>query len=383
MKNLSDLEKKINSELGTKIKNSKIRPSFINRKHNGTDLFILGFKKPPKVKGKPYQPWNILLQRVILNNYFAALYDNELRVIITDENENRQYELNSNNVIEIMKKEYNSHKYDKDFISNFPFLDAYTNKDKIVNKGKIEGLGSCCFYIILKNDYKKRVSYMRKPKMMVYNKINPRLSTGYSALFMCESVNGNKFLSKLEGPTHSEWDSGYHNDEDKAKKIQRRISVFINEILKELKKSRGTGIDISSKAIQTAKINSRNLNLANRSKFKVCDLDKCNTGKYDLIVSNPPYILSKDIKNLSKDITNYEPKIALDGGIDGLDLIKKVIYKSSYLLKSNGMLALEIGLGQYQKISRILKNCGLREISKVHDYKRNVRCIISTKVRYI
>jgi len=150
-------------------------------------------------------------------------------------------------------------------------------------------------------------------------------------------------------------------------------------ILKELKKSRGIGIDISPKAIQTAEINSRNLNLNNRSKFKVCDLDKYNIGKYDLIVSNPPYILSKDIKSLSKDITNYEPKIALDGGIDGLDLIKKVIYKSMHLLKRNGLFGLEIGFNQYHKVSTILKHCKFREISKEYDYKRNVRCIISTK----
>ena len=154
-------------------------------------------------------------------------------------------------------------------------------------------------------------------------------------------------------------------------------------ILKELNFSRGIGIDISSKAIHMAKINSKNMKLVNRSSFKVIDLKNFNLGKYDLIVSNPPYIQSRDIKNLSKDIINYEPLSALNGGIDGLDLIKKVIYKSNFLLKKKGMLALEIGHNQYKKVSYILKSQGYREMSKVYDYKDNVRCIISTKVNFI
>ena len=153
-------------------------------------------------------------------------------------------------------------------------------------------------------------------------------------------------------------------------------------VLKELNYSRGTGIDISAKAINIAKKNSKNLNLINRSKFKVFDLNKFNIGKYDLIISNPPYIPSKDIKKLSKDITDYEPRFALDGGHDGLDLIKKVIYKSSVLLKRNGTLALEIGFGQYRKVSEILKYYKFREYSKIYDYSSNVRCIISTKIDF-
>ena len=153
-------------------------------------------------------------------------------------------------------------------------------------------------------------------------------------------------------------------------------------ILKELNFSRGIGIDISAKAIQMAKVNSKNLNLFYRSKFKVIDLNKFNIGKYDLIVSNPPYIPSKDIKNLSKDITNYEPLTALNGGSDGLDLIKKVIYKSNHLLKREGLLALEIGHSQYQRVSYILRSNGYREMSKEYDYNRNVRCIIGTKVKF-
>ena len=153
-------------------------------------------------------------------------------------------------------------------------------------------------------------------------------------------------------------------------------------ILKELNFSRGIGIDISAKAIQMAKVNSKNLNLFYRSKFKVIDLNKFNIGKYDLIVSNPPYIPSRDIKNLSKDITSYEPLTALNGGSDGLDLIKKVIYKSNHLLKREGLLALEIGHSQYQKVSYILRSNGYREMSKEYDFNRNVRCIIGTKVKF-
>ena len=167
----------------------------------------------------------------------------------------------------------------------------------------------------------------------------------------------------------------------------RRINVLdigtgsgciLLSILKELNLSRGTGIDVSAKAIKTAKANSDKLHLSNRSKFKVIDINEFHMGKYDLIVSNPPYIPSKDIKNLSRDIINYEPLIALNGGLDGLDLIKKVIYRSSTLLKRNGLLAIEIGCHQYQKVSTILRRHGFREIHKEYDNNRNVRCIIST-----
>jgi len=150
-------------------------------------------------------------------------------------------------------------------------------------------------------------------------------------------------------------------------------------IIKDLKKSKGIGIDISPNAIQIAKINSRKLNLSLRAKFRVFDINKYTVGKYDLIVSNPPYVPLKEIKNLCKDITKYEPLIALNGGIDGLDLIKKVIYKSTYLLKRKGLLAIEIGNQQYLKVSNMLKRNGFIELNREYDYKNNVRCIISTK----
>tara|TARA_Y100000590_G_scaffold89185_1_gene100278 strand:+ start:585 stop:1424 length:840 start_codon:yes stop_codon:yes gene_type:complete len=150
-------------------------------------------------------------------------------------------------------------------------------------------------------------------------------------------------------------------------------------ILKELSGSRGIGIDVSKKAIQIAEMNSRNLNLLCRSKFKVFDIIEFNIGKYDLIVSNPPYIPSKDIKNLSEDIKNHEPLIALDGGLDGLDQIKKIVYKSGYLLKKGGLFAIEIGNHQYERVRSLLIRQNFRIEGVEYDYNRNVRCIFSTK----
>ena len=85
-------------------------------------------------------------------------------------------------------------------------------------------------------------------------------------------------------------------------------------------------------------------------------LSKYFNTKHDLIVSNPPYISTREFKYLSEDIKKFEPRIALDGGNDGLDLIKKVIYKTKNILKTNGTLALEIGNKQFKKVSKILTN---------------------------
>jgi|TARA_B100001093_G_scaffold139766_1_gene132357 release factor glutamine methyltransferase len=151
-------------------------------------------------------------------------------------------------------------------------------------------------------------------------------------------------------------------------------------LLDELKKAQGIGIDISNRAIKVAIKNSKKLNLKNKPKFYNRSLDQIFGVKFDLIVSNPPYISSYEIKNLSEDIRKYEPRLALDGGNDGLDVIKKVIYKSRSILKRKGMLALEIGFGQYKKVSQILKLKGFKIKFLIRDYQNNVRCILSTLV---
>ena len=151
-------------------------------------------------------------------------------------------------------------------------------------------------------------------------------------------------------------------------------------ILKERSNFYGTGIDISKKSINISKFNAKQLNLTNRVKFFHSSVDNFNNGKYDIIVSNPPYIKQLSLKYLEKDVVNFEPKLALSGGFDGFSKIRKVINKASILIKKNGKFILEIGFNQKNKVIKILKEEGFYVNKAIKDYGNNDRCIISTKI---
>ena len=151
-------------------------------------------------------------------------------------------------------------------------------------------------------------------------------------------------------------------------------------ILKERKNFYGVGVDISKKCLNISKINAKNLEVSSRVNFFKSDVDKFDLGKYDLIVSNPPYIKKFDLKYLEKDVVNFEPKLALDGGLDGLSEIRKVIKKSSELIKKNGKFILEIGFDQKNKVINLLKDKGFYINSISKDLAKNDRCIVSTKI---
>ena len=154
---------------------------------------------------------------------------------------------------------------------------------------------------------------------------------------------------------------------------------ILMSILKEKKNFIGTGIDISNKSLQISKVNGQKLRISNRLRLFKSNIDNFNTGKYDLIVSNPPYIKNSNLKCLEKDI-GFEPKQALDGGLDGLSEIRKVINKSSELIKRNGHFIIEIGFDQKNKVKKILRDKGFYIKKTVKDLSNHDRCIVSIKI---
>jgi len=155
---------------------------------------------------------------------------------------------------------------------------------------------------------------------------------------------------------------------------------IIVSILKERENFRGTGIDLSKKCLIISKKNAIALKVSSRLKLYKSDVDKFNLGKYDLIVSNPPYIKTCKLKYLERDVAEFEPRLALDGGLDGLSEIRKVIKKSSELIKKNGKFILEIGFDQKNKVIELLNREGFYINSIQKDLANNDRCIVSTKI---
>ena len=151
-------------------------------------------------------------------------------------------------------------------------------------------------------------------------------------------------------------------------------------VLKERKKCYGIGTDISNHAIKVAKSNAKIQHLENRCKFYQADIDNISSYKYDLITSNPPYIVKSKIRNLEEDVKCFEPRLALDGGYDGISVIKLLINKSSVLLKKNGKMIIEIENKLLFKIKKLLikKNFYLEKITK--DLSNKNRCITCIKL---
>lgn len=152
-------------------------------------------------------------------------------------------------------------------------------------------------------------------------------------------------------------------------------------LLKELAKAKAIGVDKSSKAIAVAKKNSISQQVDNRALFKNINLEEIKFDKkFDLIVSNPPYLPDVSLKNLNSDIKLYEPKIALQGGVQGVDFLCKIMTLASKILKIKGLLALEIGDNQFHILAKYLKENRFKILDKYTLINKQVRCLLATKL---
>lgn len=162
--------------------------------------------------------------------------------------------------------------------------------------------------------------------------------------------------------------------------------TILYSLLHYLPKSTGLGLDISKEALQMAAINREQLQLTNRAKLWQSDMfsaleNDLATYKetFHVIVSNPPYIPSKDMVDLAPEVLN-EPHIALDGGEDGLHFYRQLISKAPQFLKSGGILAFEIGIGQEEAIADMAKDTGAySDVTMTKDLGGIVRALRWTK----
>ena len=170
------------------------------------------------------------------------------------------------------------------------------------------------------------------------------------------------------------------NSSKKILDVGTGSGCIIISILKERKRCFGVGIDISKNAVKLAKFNAKIQHIDNRIKFLNSDIDNFYRDKYDLIISNPPYIESFKINDLEDDVKSHEPRVALDGGVDGYKKIKLIIKKSSILIKKRGKLFLELGINQTRETLKILNSYGFYKNKVIKDLANKNRCILSTKI---
>lgn len=150
-------------------------------------------------------------------------------------------------------------------------------------------------------------------------------------------------------------------------------------LLSELPNAAGLGVDRSEAAAWTARRNANRLGLAGRARFVVADWAGSLSGRFDLVVSNPPYIPHAEIAGLAPEVARHDPAAALDGGEDGLDAYRRLAAALPALLKPGAVAALEIGLGQAIAVARLLEEAGLNLRGTRPDLAGRPRCLIATR----
>jgi release factor glutamine methyltransferase len=156
--------------------------------------------------------------------------------------------------------------------------------------------------------------------------------------------------------------------------------ALICALLAEFAHARGVGVDISAGAADLARRNVEACGLAGRAEIRVGDWTKGVEGPFDLIVSNPPYIARADLSRLPREVLNFDPRLALDGGIDGLDAYRRILPEARSVLSGGGWLMVEIGAGQATDVLAIAERCGFVDAATDKDLAGRDRVVIARQM---
>lgn len=148
-------------------------------------------------------------------------------------------------------------------------------------------------------------------------------------------------------------------------------------LLSEWHAARGVGVDISGGALTIAQRNAARLGVAGRATFQRGDWAQGLTQRFDLVVANPPYITARELLSLDRDVVHFEPALALDGGTDGLDPLRRIAGDLPRVLQPNGVAIVELGIAQSAAASRILLNAGLEVLQIAKDLAGRERAIVA------
>jgi release factor glutamine methyltransferase len=149
-------------------------------------------------------------------------------------------------------------------------------------------------------------------------------------------------------------------------------------LLRELPQAQGVGTDVSQSALDAAELNACRLGVGSRARFALCEFTTGPNGLFHVLVSNPPYIRSADIQGLAPEVRDHDPRIALDGGADGMAAYRTIVARAPGLLARNGLLALEVGYDQGEDVAALCGAGGMQDVTIRTDLAGAGRIVTAT-----
>jgi release factor glutamine methyltransferase len=195
-------------------------------------------------------------------------------------------------------------------------------------------------------------------------------------------LNADTLVPRPETETVVEAALAAIKEEDRKSRVLRIADLgtgtgaLLLALLTELPGACGIGTDISVAALACARDNAAAIGVGARASFVACDYAAALAGPIDLLVANPPYVARSDIATLSREVRDFDPRRALDGGPDGLDGYRAISADARRLLAPGGALVLELGFGQIEAVTSLLPATGLAAAAPRHDLAGVPRALV-------